>query len=118
MRHPGAFSGRSGAARTQGDRKSSRVGGSAKTSKILAYDAENVARAGSVGSMRVWTPKARIKAAQLPTEGKIRFVPDEDYQASMALPRGESNGYIDKCGNEGIKGPSSTPGQPFEWDVQ
>ncbi|MBB71513.1 MAG: hypothetical protein CMF50_03865 [Legionellales bacterium] len=67
---------------------------------------------------RKWTKKARIKAAQLPNEGKIRFVPDDRYQPSEPMRRGPNNGFLDKFGNEWIKGPSRTAGQAFEWDVQ
>ena len=73
---------------------------------------------GSLGSARTWTIKARIKAAQLPNEGKIRFVPDDDYDPSEPILRGPGNGYLDRFSNEWIKGPSRTAGQPFEWDVQ
>ena len=73
---------------------------------------------GSIGAGRTWTTKARIKAAQLPNEGKIRFVPRKNYQPSMSLPKGENKGYIDKFGNEWTKGPSRTMEQNFEWDVQ
>ncbi|MFD4715184.1 polymorphic toxin type 17 domain-containing protein [Streptomyces sp. NPDC058430] len=38
--------------------------------------------------------------------------------AHTGLPRGTRKGYIDRFGNEWIKGPSRTAGQPFEWDVQ
>ena len=62
--------------------------------------------------------KARIKAADLPSSGKIRFVPDKDYHPSEPLLRGPNKGYLDRFGNEWIKGPSRTSGEPFEWDVQ
>jgi filamentous hemagglutinin len=89
----------------------------AKGRKVL----EPVERAfppGSVGAARAWTIKARLKAAQLPTKGNIRYVPPRNYQPGNPLPRGPNNGYIDRVGNEWVKGPSRTPGQPFEWDVQ
>ena len=35
----------------------------------------------------------------------------------MPLPKGPNKGYIERFGNEWTKGPSRTPGQPFEWDV-
>jgi hypothetical protein len=72
----------------------------------------------SIGAAQVWTKKARVKAAQLPTTGKIRFVLDEDYRASNLILRGKRNGYLDKFGNEWVAGPSRTPGELFEWDVQ
>lgn len=73
---------------------------------------------GSVGAAKPWSTKARINYAELPNEGKIRYVPPKGYEASMPLPRGQNNGYIDRFGNEWVKGPSRTEGQPFEWDVQ
>lgn len=76
------------------------------------------ADSGSVKEPRAWTRTGRIKAAQLPQEGRIRFVPRDDYHPSIPLPRGENGGYIDKFDNEWIKGPSRTSGESFEWDVQ
>lgn len=73
---------------------------------------------GSVGAAQPWSMKGRIKHVELPTQGKIRYVPPEHYTASNPLPRGPNNGYIDKFGNEWIKGPSRTAGEAFEWDVQ
>lgn len=112
----------------------SRIGSAAKlgmfsgratetTSKVvnaerIANEVEHSVPSGSVGSVRAWTTKARLKTAQLPVEGKIRYVPREGYHPSMPLPRGENGGYIDRFGNEWIKGPSRTQGQSFEWDVQ
>jgi filamentous hemagglutinin len=62
--------------------------------------------------------KGRLKNAQLPTEGRIRFVPPNGYSPTNPLLRGPNGGYIDKFGNEWVRGPSRTPGEPFEWDVQ
>jgi filamentous hemagglutinin len=73
---------------------------------------------GSVGAGKVWSTKERLKAAQLPTTGRIRYVPPKGYEASNPIPRGPSNGYIDRFDNEWTRGPSRTTGQPFEWDVQ
>lgn len=64
------------------------------------------------------TTKSRLKDQQLPTEGKIRFVPEEDYKPTQQLKKGPNNGYYDRFDNEWKKGPSRTPGEPFEWDVQ
>jgi hypothetical protein len=72
----------------------------------------------SIGAAKVWTIKGRLKAAQLPIEGKIRFVPRTDYHATNPIIRGPNNGYIDRFGNEWVHGPSRTAGQAFEWDVQ
>uniref|UniRef100_UPI0036DE2CA3 DUF637 domain-containing protein n=1 Tax=Photorhabdus sp. RM322S TaxID=3342825 RepID=UPI0036DE2CA3 len=73
---------------------------------------------GSIGAGQLWSIKGRLKYVQLPTEGKIRFVPSPKYTPNQALQKGPNNGYIDKFGNEWTKGPSRTQGQPFEWDVQ
>lgn len=74
--------------------------------------------AGTVGAARAWTKKSRIKYVELPTTGKIRYVPPKEYSSSNPLPRGPGNGYLDRFGNEWKKGPSRTAGQAFEWDVQ
>ena len=50
--------------------------------------------------------------------GKVRLVPDPDYHYSEPILRGPNKGFVDKFGNEWVKGPSRTLGQPFEWDVQ
>jgi hypothetical protein len=88
----------------------------------FARSAEELADApfapGSIGAGKVWSVKGRLKAAQLPIEGKIRYVPPEYYKASNTLPKGERNGYLDRFQNEWTKGPSRTVGEPFEWDVQ
>jgi RHS repeat-associated protein len=73
---------------------------------------------GTLGAAKAWTIKGRLKHAQLPTSGKVRYVPPEGYSPGQPLPRGPQNGYIDRFGNEWTRGPSRTPGQPFEWDVQ
>ncbi len=70
------------------------------------------------GAPRVWSNKARLKDAGLPSLGKIRFVPPKGYNASNPLRRGPSSGFMDRFGNEWVKGPSRTKGQSFEWDVQ
>ncbi|WP_311568327.1 polymorphic toxin type 17 domain-containing protein [Photobacterium arenosum] len=64
------------------------------------------------------TIKSRLKDAQLPTQGKIRFVPKRGYNPSNPLNRGPNKGFIDRFDNEWLKGPSRTEGQTFEWDVQ
>ncbi len=56
------------------------------------------------------------KKAQLPTEGKIRYVPPKN--SPVSLPRTSTGGYLDKFGNIWQKGPSRTVGELFEWDVQ
>ena len=100
----------------------STVSGAPLTWQQAAKKAQAVADAafppGSIGAGKVWTTKARIKAAQLPTDGKIRFVPGKKYQASNPILRGKNDGYIDRFNNEWIRGPSRTLGEPFEWDGQ
>jgi hypothetical protein len=54
----------------------------------------------------------------LPTSGKVRYVPPENWKSTEPLPRTKDGGYIDKFGNTWEKGPSRTQGQSFEWDVQ
>lgn len=73
---------------------------------------------GTGGAAQPWSTKGRIKHVELSTKGKIRLVPDSNYSPSKSLPRGPNNGYLDKFGNEWVKGPSRTAGQAFEWDVQ
>ncbi|MGW5449726.1 polymorphic toxin type 17 domain-containing protein [Streptomyces asiaticus] len=55
--------------------------------------------------------KGRLKDAQLPFSGRIRFVPPENTSVNAGLLRGPRKGYIDRFGNEWIKGPSRTAGQ-------
>ena len=62
--------------------------------------------------------KGAINAVGLPTKGRIRFVPPEDWNPTQPLPRGPNYGYVDRFDNEWVKGPSRTAGQPYEWDVQ
>ncbi len=71
------------------------------------------------GAPKVWSTKARIKAAQLPTTGKIRYIPPPGYKPSNPLPKNhETQGIRDKFGNVWTKGSSRTTGEFFEWDVQ
>ena len=74
--------------------------------------------AGTASAAQSWSIKGRLNYVQLPTEGKIRFIPAETYSPTNPLPRGPNNGYLDKFGNEWVKGPSRTAGKAFEWDVQ
>ncbi len=93
--------------------------GSVQTGKSPAYvDEPPFNSSGTGGAAQLWSTKGRIKYVELPTQGKIRFVPDSNYSPSNPLPRGPNNGYLDKFGNEWVKGPSRTARQAFEWDVQ
>ncbi len=76
---------------------------------------------GSVGAGKVWSIKGRLKAAQLPIDGKLRFVPPKGYIPSQNLPSVKIDGYKcyeDRFKNKWKPGPSRTSGQDFEWDVQ
>jgi hypothetical protein len=64
------------------------------------------------------SPKAQAKKEKLPNKGKVRYVPPRKLAGDGTLPKGPQGGYIDKYGNEWVKGPSRTAGQEFEWDVQ
>jgi len=61
--------------------------------------------------------KGFIRRRQLPTTGKIRFVPPKNFNPSIDLSS-VKKGFVDKFGNVWQKGPSRTLGEPFEWDVQ
>ena len=59
-----------------------------------------------------------LQAKKLPTEGEVKYEPPRNWHPSEPLPRGDQNGFIDRLGREWTKGPSRTPGEHFEWDVQ
>jgi hypothetical protein len=59
-----------------------------------------------------------ITKARLPQQGRVRYVPPEGWTPSQPLPRGPQHGYMDRFGNEWTTGPTRTPGEPIEWDVQ
>ena len=65
--------------------------------------------------------KSLIKKAELPTTGKLRYVPPHGLHPSQKLPTrniGSQTGFLDRFGNVWVKGPSRTAGEAFEWDVQ
>ena len=67
------------------------------------------------------TKKGLIKSNQLPTKGKIRYVPPKNWNPSQGLPTrkaGNKTGFVDRFDNVWLDGPSRTYGQSFEWDVQ
>lgn len=73
----------------------------------------------TAGSAKAWTSiKGRLKALKLPIQGKIRFIPPKDYNPKSPLTRGKRDGFLDRFGNEWVKGSSRTKGENFEWDVQ
>ncbi len=77
-----------------------------------------LAAAGLADINGVPSRRGIIRGAQLPTSGRIRYVPPENWRPTQPLPRGPQNGYMDTFDNEWVRGPSRTLGQPFEWDVQ
>jgi filamentous hemagglutinin len=81
-------------------------------------EAESLSPRGTLGAARAWSIKARLNAVNLPTSGKIRFVPERGYDANVPLRRGPNHGFVDRFGNEWVRGASRTQGQAFEWDVQ
>jgi hypothetical protein len=61
----------------------------------------------------------KLKQARLPTEGDFQFRPRRDWNPSNRISWDkEKRGFVDRSKNVWRKGPSRTPGQPFEWDVQ
>jgi len=73
----------------------------------------------SVGAAQRASRSAAMNDAQLPHRGGlIRYVPPENWTGTQPLPKGPSRGYMDRFGNEWVKGRSITPGESFEWDVQ
>jgi len=87
--------------------------------KVLNYvDEPPFNPTGITGTAQPWSIKGKVNYVQLLTEGKIRFILAETYSPTNPLPRGPNNRYLDKFGNEWVKGPSRTVGQAFEWDVQ
>lgn len=65
-----------------------------------------------------WSKRGRIRQAGLPANGPIRFVPSRRYNPADELRRGPQGGYLDRFGNEWVRGPSRTAGESIEWDVQ
>jgi hypothetical protein len=59
----------------------------------------------------------KIRALKLPTEGAVVFVPPKGWNVSQPQRTEDKKGFVDADGNEWRKGPSRTPGEPFEWDV-
>jgi len=95
---------------------------SSNRSKNSTFDKKVLARPafapGSAGAAKAWTKKSTLKYFQLPTKGKIRYVPPKKWHPGQDLPRGPNGGIMDRNNNEWLKGPSRTKGQHFEWDVQ
>ena len=91
------------------------LGGVAVVESAAAAEGVISAIAGKGG--RGIEPTNPISKARLPQRGRIRYVPPRNWKPNQPLPRGPNGGYIDRFGNEWVKGPSRTPGDPFEWDV-
>jgi hypothetical protein len=77
---------------------------------------------GSLGAKGVHSINSRVHQAGLPDTGIVRFIPPAHYTSEFAkhspLPKGPHGGYIDRVGNEWVKGPSRTLGENFEWDIR
>jgi len=101
-----------------GDRKAKNGGYLGPTVDPVPPKQADFPPGSTAGSAKAWTKTARIKDAQLPNSGRIRFVPDPKWDGSTPIKRGPNNGYLDRFGNEWTKGPSRTQSQAFEWDVQ
>jgi RHS repeat-associated protein len=82
---------------------------------IVKYAEQKAARAGNCGP----PPTNPYRKAQLPTRrGRFRFIAPEGSNPSNPV-RGPRKGWMDKFGNEWVKGPPHHfPGENFEWDVQ
>lgn len=81
------------------------------------YSTPRVGGNSSAKVKKVPSKSSVIKAAKLPNQGKIRYIPPSNWSPSTPLPK-KRGGYVDKFGNLWVKGPSRTKGQSFEWDVQ
>ena len=90
------------------------------TDKVVSKEAKvAIAKAGGrVVEKTVKTISGAIKAARLPSTGKIRFVPRPADVKNGNILRASKEGYVDKFGNVWRKGASRTKGQAFEWDVE
>ena len=65
------------------------------------------------------TTESRLKKAKLPMEGEFQFDVGKRYRPEEPIPWvKEGRGFKDAKGNVWRKGPSRTPGEPFEWDIQ
>ncbi len=83
----------------------SRLPDSPKTAADLPFDPR------SVGAAKIWdSVKGRLKAAELPTSRKIRFIPKKGYDPANPLAKGPNGGYIDRFGNEWVKRPIKDTG--------
>lgn len=92
-------------------------------------NSDNIANANSsirdtprISNVLKASKKAAIKKAQLPTKGKIRYVPPKNWHPrerlpSKIMPNGKP-GFIDRFGNIWTRGESRTAGEWREWDVQ
>jgi filamentous hemagglutinin len=82
------------------------------------FEEDNWVTRGSASSAKAWTIKERYRQTKLPNEGKIRFVPDKNYNPIVPFRKtDDKKGYYDRMNNIWRKGPSRTLGLPFEWDV-
>jgi len=62
--------------------------------------------------------KAGLKAAMLPTSGRVRFLPPTTFHSTEGLVQEKFGGIRDRFENVWVAGPSRRAGEPLEWDVQ
>ena len=78
-------------------------------------------KVAATGSAKI-SLKGLIKKEMLPTTGKIRYVPQKNFNLGDGLPRvaglGRRRAFKDRFGNIWQEGPSRTAGETIEWDVQ
>jgi RHS repeat-associated protein len=70
-----------------------------------------------------WCPtiRGKIQKAGLPGRGRYRYMAPKRYKADQELPRGPNGGYLDRHGNEWVKGPyhgDKRLPHTHEWDVR
>lgn len=88
---------------------------------VLASRTRRGGGSGGVGAGGGTPPskRGRLRKAKLPTNGRFHFQPDPHWDPRDPIEWDkEGLGYVDAFDNVWRKGPSRTPGQPFEWDVQ
>jgi Novel toxin 17/Pretoxin HINT domain len=82
-------------------------------------------------AVKQWSIRERLRNAGPGTEiglpggnahsGPFRFRPPENYNPQNQLPTGPNGGYLDRFGNEWVKGPyhgDPSLGFHFEWDIR
>jgi hypothetical protein len=65
--------------------------------------ADALSAPGTLCASRVWSINARLNAAQLPTSGGIRFVPERGYDPNVPISGGPNRDTLTACGMSGSK---------------